>query len=140
MFDQAAIFLIGSWKKARDIDKGDDGDTEGIAKADEPRRLSRRIAVKNAGEHHRLVRDKTHSASRDAAEAYDDIFCVSLRKFEKIALVRDFQDQFLDVIGLVRVVGNKRIERLVDALVPDNPNKPYDVKELRSEEHTSELQ
>src|SRR5256886_12006056 len=32
----------------------------------------------------------------------------------------------------------ERVEMSLDTLIPDNPNKPYDMK--RSEEHTSELQ
>ena len=39
-----------------------------------------------------------------------------LRQFEEVALVHDFEDQLLDVVGLVRIVGHQRVERRLLAL------------------------
>ena len=41
---------------------------------------------------------------------------MSFLNFEEIALVGDFEDQLLDVVGLVRIVGDQRVERGIDAL------------------------
>ena len=38
------------------------------------------------------------------------------RHLEEVALVDDFEDQFLDVVGLVRIVGHQRVERRLDAV------------------------
>ena len=50
----------------------------------------------------------------DAGEADDDVPRKRLLDFEEIALVDNFADQFLDVVGLVGVARNQRVERFID--------------------------
>jgi hypothetical protein len=44
-------------------------------------------------------------------EADDDVLGVVGLQFEEVAVVDDLQDQLLDVVGLVRVVGHQRVQR-----------------------------
>src|SRR4029079_10229117 len=48
-------------------------------------------------------------AAGDAAKAGDDVLGERRADLEEVALVRDFEDQLLDVVGLVRVVGDQRV-------------------------------
>src|SRR6185295_6287600 len=53
-------------------------------------------------------------APGDAPKTGDDVFGKGFGDFEELALVHDFQDQLLHVVGLVRIVGDQRVERHVD--------------------------
>ena len=50
-----------------------------------------------------------------AAEADHDVLRVVGLQLEEVAVVDGLDDQLLDVVGLVRVVGHQRVERQVDA-------------------------
>ncbi len=69
--------------------------------------------VEHAGQHHRLVGDDADRTAFHASKAGDDVAGVGLLDLQEVRLVHDFEDQLLDVVGLVRVVGDKRIERVV---------------------------
>ncbi len=116
VLDQRAVFLVGARQKPRHVDKRDDRDAEGVAEAHKARGLARGVDVEHAGEHHGLVGDETDRAPGDAPKAGDDVLGEGFLQLEEIALVHHLEDQFFDVVGLVRVVGNERIERLVLAL------------------------
>ena len=51
-----------------------------------------------------------------AREADDDVLRVVGLQLEEVAVVDHLDDQLLDVVGLVRVVGHQRVERQVDAV------------------------
>ncbi len=116
VLDQAAILLRGARQEARHVDEGDDRDVEAVAEAHEARGLARGVAVEHAGQHHRLVGDDADRAAFHAGEAGDDVLGEALLDLEEVALVDDLQDQLLHVVGLVRVVGDQRVERAVLAV------------------------
>ena len=116
MLDQAAVFLRGAGQKAGHVDEGDDRDVEGVAKAHEARRLAAGVAVEHAGQHHRLIGDHAHGAAGNAAQPNDDVAGEGFGQFEEIALVQNFEDQFLDVVRFVWVIGYQSIQRRVGAL------------------------
>src|SRR5262249_48894414 len=70
----------------------------------------------HAGQHHRLVGDETDRTAGDAAEARNNVLRKGRRKLEKIAFVHNLQDQSLDVVRPVRVIGDQRVERFIDAI------------------------
>ena len=72
--------------------------------------------VEHAGEHERLVGDDADRAAFHAREADDHVPGVGLLDLEEVGLVDDLEDQLLDVVGLVRVVGDQRVEREVLAV------------------------
>ena len=111
MLDQAAIFLRGARQEARHVDEGDDRNVEAVAEAHEARGLARGVAVEHAGQHHRLIGDDADGAAFHAGEAGDDVAGEGLLDLEEIALVHDLLDQLLHVVGLVRIVGDQRVER-----------------------------
>ena len=116
VFYQSAIFLRGARQKTWHVDEGHDRNVEGVAKAHKARGLARGVRVEHARQHHRLVGDEAHRAPGDAAEARDDVLGKGLGNLEEVALVHDFEDQLLHVVGLVRMVGDQRIQRQVDPL------------------------
>src|SRR5690606_24454492 len=98
------------------IDERDQRDVEAVAEADESRRLAGGIRIEHPGEHHRLVGDEAYGAPLDAPEADDDVPRKGFLDLEEVALVGDLQYQFLDVVGLVGVVGHQRVQRVVDTI------------------------
>ena len=116
MLDEPAVFLRRTRQEARHVDERDDRNIEAVAEAHEARRLARRIAVEHAREHHRLVRDDADGAAFHAREAGHDVLRERFLDFEEVGFVDDFEDQLLDVVRLVRIVRNERVERMVDAL------------------------
>ena len=115
MLDQPAIFLRGAGQKAGHIDEGDDRNIEGVAEAHEAGRLAAGVAIEHAGQNHRLIGDEADGAPGNAAEADHDIARESFRQFEEIALVDHFENEFLDVVGLVGIVGHQSVERFFGA-------------------------
>src|SRR3546814_5170469 len=132
-------------------DLGDDRNIEGVAEADEARRLFRAGDVEHAGEHHRLVGDDADRAALDPAEAADDVGGVGGLDLEEIALVDRLPDQLVHIVGLVRAVRDQGVEAVLMP-VPRIGRRPrrqvvavgerQEIEEVagRSEEHTSELQ
>ena len=49
-------------------------------------------------------------------EAGDDVLGERVLDLEEVALVHDLQDQLLDVVGLVGIVGDQRVERRLGAV------------------------
>ena len=74
------------------------------------------VGVEDAGEHHRLVGDEADRRPSIASEAGDDVPGESPADLEEVAVVGDFEDQLLDVVGLVRGVRNEPIERRLGAV------------------------
>ena len=67
--------------------------------------------VQHARQHHRLVGDDADRAALHAREAGDDVAGVRVLDLEEVGLVDDLGDQLLDVVGLVGVVRDQRVER-----------------------------
>src|SRR5438128_5148765 len=67
--DDPAVLLVAARQVARHVDEGDDRDPEGVAEADEARRLHRRIDVDRARQVLRLVAYDTHDVAAEAARA-----------------------------------------------------------------------
>src|SRR3984893_8161050 len=111
MLDEAAVFLRNAWKKSRHIDKSHDWNIEAVAEAHEAGGLARGVGVERAGEDHGLIGDKANCAPFDAAKACHDIARISFLDLEEIALVHGLGDEFLDVVGLCRIVRRQGVER-----------------------------
>ena len=89
------------------------GILKAVAEAHEARRLAAGVGIEHAGQHHRLVGDEADGAALDAAEAGDDVLGKVRLDLEEIAFVGDLQDQLLDVVGFVGVVGDQPVERQI---------------------------
>ena len=72
--------------------------------------------IEHARQYHRLVGDDADGAAFHAREARHDVLREGFLDFEEVGLVDDFEDQLLDVVGLVRIVGDQRVERGIDTL------------------------
>ena len=75
------------------------------------------VDVEGAGELHRLVGDDADRAALDAAEADDDVRREQRLHLEELAVVDDVLDDGVHVVGLVRRVGDERVE--LEVLVGD---------------------
>src|SRR6185437_7511444 len=113
--DDAAVFLLDAWQEARNVLKGDDGDVEAVAEADEARALIRRVDVEHASQHGRLLRDDADRTAIHAGEADDDVARPLRMNLEKAATVDHRLDDQLHVIRLIGVVGNDLIQRFFGA-------------------------
>ena len=111
MLDDPAIFLARPRQEARHVHQRQDRDRERIAEAHEPRGLARAVDVQAPGQHHGLVGDDADGASLQPDEPGQDVLGEGLLDLEEIALVRELVDQLLHVIGLVRVLGDQRVQR-----------------------------
>ena len=116
VLDEAAVFLRGAGQEAGHVHEGDDRDFEGVAEAHEAGSLARRVGVEHAGQHERLVGHDPHGAALDAAEARHDVGREPGLDLKEVALVQHLEDEFLDVVGLVGVLGHQRVEGSVLAL------------------------
>jgi len=117
VLNQAAIFLIRSWQKARHVHEGQDRNVETITETHKARSFTRRITIEAAREHHRLVRDHANGLPFEANEAAKDILREVGLNFKKIALIRDLVNQLFHIIGQVRIIRHERIEALVNAVM-----------------------
>ena len=116
MLDEAAIFLLGARHEARHVDEGDDRNVETVAEAHEAGRLARGVDVEHAGQRHRLVGDEADRGALDAAKAANDVSAEIRADLEEVAFIGDLHDQFLHVIGRVRVWRDQRVEAVLDPL------------------------
>src|ERR1700730_14691070 len=109
MLDQSAIFLSRTRQKTRYVHERNDWNVEGVAEPHESCALARGIAIKHAGKHHRLIGEEPHRSSSEATKANNDVFGKTGLELKKIALINHLEDQLLDVIGLIWVVGNQGV-------------------------------
>ena len=79
-------------RKPGHVDERDERDVERVARADEARRLRRRVDVEHAGERARLVADDADRVPAEAREAADDVLREALVHLEELAVVDDARD------------------------------------------------
>ena len=114
--DDAAVLLVGAGQEAGHVDERDERDVERVARAHEPRGLLRRVDVERAREHLRLVADDADDVTVDAREAAHDVHRPERVDLEELAVVDDFGDDLLHVVGLVRRVGDEVDDRVAEAV------------------------
>jgi hypothetical protein len=87
--DDPAPLLRGAGEEAGDVREGHQRDVEGVAGADEARRLLRGFDVEDPGEVRGLVADDPHREAVEAGEAADDVPGEVLVDLEEVAVVDD---------------------------------------------------
>ena len=116
VLDQSAIFLVGAGQEAGHVNEGHERNVEAVAEADEARGLARGVAVKYPCQHQGLIGDNADGAPLDAGEADHDVSGEGRLDLEEVAFVHDLMDQLLDVVRLVRIVRDQRIEGVFAAV------------------------
>ena len=111
MLDDATILLCRAGHEAGHIDKRQHRDIEGITETDKAGSLFRCINIQTTGQHHRLVGNHTHGRPFDADKTNHQVGCIVGLQLKKVTLVRHFYNQLFHVVGLIRVIGNQRIQR-----------------------------
>ena len=104
MLDDASVLLCDAGEKAGHVDEGDDGNVEGVAEADEPRRLDRGTDIEHAGQHRRLVRDHPNAERAQVRKPANNILGVVALHFVKHAIIDHARDDVVHIVGFVRVV------------------------------------
>ena len=92
MPDDAPPLLRGPGQEAGDVDEGHQRDVEGVARADEARRLDRGVDVEHARERGGLVADDPDSVPTEPREAAHDVLRVRRLDLEERAVVDDRLD------------------------------------------------
>ena len=110
VLDDATVLLAGAWHETGHINKSDDRNVEGIAKAHKARRLDRALDVQAARKHQRLIGDKADRLPFHATKADQDVLRILGLQFKEVAVVDGLDDQLLHVVRLVRVVGHQRVQ------------------------------
>ena len=116
VLDDSAVLLLRAGQKAGDVFEGDQRNVEAVAEAHEARAFDRGVDVERAGQHRGLIGDDADGLAVEARESDDDVLRVVLVDLEEIAVVDDRVNDVLHVVGHVRLVGNYRVELLVDAV------------------------
>ena len=116
VLDDAAEFLLRAGQEAGDVFEGNQRNVEGVAEAHEARGFDAGVDVENAREECGLIGDDTHRAAVEARKSDDNIFGEVLVDFEEVAVVDDGVDGVLDVVGLLGVFGDERVECFVAAI------------------------
>jgi hypothetical protein len=99
------VLLRDAGQKSRNILERHDRDVEGIAEANEARGLERCVDVEDTGEYRRLIRDDADAETAEVGESADDVAGVLALHFIELGVIDDTLDDFVHVVGLVRIVG-----------------------------------
>ncbi len=86
-----------------------------VAETDEARRLDAGVDVEHAGQHGWLVRDDAHRATVEPRVADEDVARPVLHDLQELAVVHDLADDLVHVVGLVRLLGDHTLQRLIGA-------------------------
>ena len=107
------MLLVHTGQKARHILKGDQGDVERVAKADEARAFDGCLDVEDTSQHRWLVADHPNRMPTQPRKAHNEVLRVVAVDLEKVAVVHHPAYHLVHVVRLVRTVGNDRQKLLV---------------------------
>ena len=106
MLDDPAKLLGCAGEEAWYVSKGDYGDLEGVAEANESSSFDRSVDVEAAGENLRLVCDDANRASLNLGESCDHVLGVAWHNLVEVVAIADTFDHSKHVVRLIRVVWN----------------------------------
>ena len=116
MLDDTAVLLPRSGQKTGHVFEGHQRNVEGVTEAHEARSLHRSVDVQDSGQVVRLVGDNADALAREASESNHEVSCIFGVDLEEDLVVDHRVNQGLDVVGLVRISGNERVETLFFAI------------------------
>src|SRR5438876_9720418 len=113
VLDDAAVLLGRPGQESRDVDERHQRDVEAVAEPHEARRLDRRVDVETPGQVGGLVGHDPHRATAQAPEPDNNVGREVRVNLEEVLVVEHAAQDRLHVVGLVRLLGNDRLQRLV---------------------------
>ena len=116
MADNAFIFLIDARKESRNIYKGQQRYIERITETDETGGFYRSINIQCSCQSCRLVGYHTDRFSIQPDISDHNIFGIFFLYFKEVMIVGHRFDQFLHIIGLIRIGRDQVIELFVNAV------------------------
>src|SRR6202041_2539721 len=103
MLDDAAKLLLRAGQKSGHVLERDERDVKRVAETNEARALHRRIDIEHACKKCRLIGDDPDGAAIEPRESHHEILRKVLMNLEEFALIDDFVNRILHVIGLLRI-------------------------------------
>ncbi len=110
------MLLAHAGKKPRNVLERDERNVEGVAEADEPRALDRRVDVETSGENGGLIGHNPGGPPAHTCEADDQVRREMLMNFQKRPIVYDRANEIVHVIGLIRLLWDQAVERVIFAI------------------------
>jgi hypothetical protein len=117
MLDDTSKLLCGAGQEAGHVGKGNNGDLESIAEANEASSFDTRVNVEAASENLGLVSHNTHGLSFHFNEASDHVLGEVGHNLVELVTVRNSLDYGQHVVGLVGVLGDDVVQNFSRALV-----------------------
>ena len=117
MADDPAPLLRRPGQKAGNVHERHERDVEGIAEADEARRLHGGVDVEGSGQRAGVVRDDSDRVTAEPRERADDALGPELVHLGELAVVNDAFDHGAHVVRLRRLVRDQCVE--LGVLSPD---------------------
>ncbi len=103
MLDDAAEFLLRAGQETGYIFERNQWNVERVAETHESRAFHRGVDIQHAGKKRWLISDNAHRAAVEPREAHYNVLRVMLVHFEKVVIVGNGGDGFLDVVRLQRI-------------------------------------
>ena len=103
MFNNAAVFLRSTGHKARDIDQGDNGNIEGIAKTHKARGFNRCLDVQATRQNEGLIGYNANGLSFYTTKTNQDILGVIGLQLKKLTVVCNLANQLMHIVRLIGI-------------------------------------
>src|SRR5439155_21907259 len=105
-----AVLLVAARQVTGHIDERDDGDAEGVGKANEPGRVHWGVVVDGSRQYLRLVADDAYDVAAKPAEPDDDVGREERLHLEELTAIQHSRDNLAHVVRLVGRFGNDRLQ------------------------------
>src|SRR5580704_1627739 len=112
----AAVLLLHTGQKSRDVLQGNQRNIKSIAEAYEARSLDACVDVQHAGQKGWLIRNDAHWPSVHACKADNDITGKVLVHLEEITVINQPLDDHLHVVWLARFCWNNRVKLAISTI------------------------
>ncbi len=110
------MLLVNSRQKPRHIHKSHNRNVERVAEPHKPSSLNRRVDVQGTSEKPRLIRHNSNCASIKPSKAYDNVGRPQGLNLQEVAVVHYAQNNFPNIVRLVRVVGHNLRQTLISPI------------------------
>ena len=108
--DDAVPLLVGSGQESGHVFEDQQRNIERVAEAHKARSLGRCVNVEHPGQKGGLVGHDADRAAREARKAHEDVLGVVLVDLIKAALIDEFGNDLVHVVGLLGALGHHRVE------------------------------
>ncbi len=116
MVDDGVVFLRCSGQEAGDVNKGYEGNVEGVAETHEARSLAAGVAIEHAGVNAGLVCHDAHALSVEAGKTHYYVPCEIRVNLKELTVVNNRANHLVHIVCHVGVVGDYVVEHILLAV------------------------